>query len=793
MLMNHLKIALRTVTKHKGYTAINLFGLAVGIACFIIIVLFVRDELSYDQYHRDSDRIYRVVVDRFQAGSTEARILTPAALGLAIGREIPEIAQTTRLVPSILGKLTLTNENNTISRDSYLMVDSSFFNVFTFSFLSGSAEYAMVDPEAIVLTETLARTLFGENEALGQTISLDGARSMTVTGIIEDVPLQSHFQFEYLIPFPNRGDDCWNATCFGGYAYVKLAPQAIVSDVESKIQQLVEANQSEVREDVYFLQPLAGLNGIHLASHRVRELSPNSHKLYINVLAGAGLFIILIAGINYVNLATARSAMRAKEIGVRKVVGAERGTLIRQFLMESVLMSAAAGVLATALTELALPFFNSVTQKELSFLDPGNVTIWWLIAGVVLVFGLAAGSYPAFYLSGFKPVAVLKNLRASGQTRTHLRQFLVGFQFVLAALLMVSALVVQKQLEFMQSADLGFDKDHVMVIKNFGKVPRRDVDFTVRSELAEISGVAQIGSTTNIAGLNKSDWGTIKTQGSDEEAKVAAARVDYDYLEAVGIELAEGRGFSPEFETDSSPLTAILNETAVDRLNLKGSAIGQVIELPWPGAPTLEVIGVVKDFHFTSLHEQITPFVFFWGPKAYDVAVKIHGGNILETISQIEATFARFAPGFPMDYFFLDSEIDKHYRSEQNFKTLFSVMTGLSLLIACLGMFGLVAFTVEQRTKEIGVRKVLGATVANVVTLLSRDFVKLVVVGNVVALPIAYWVMHKWLQNFAYHTDMSASIFVSAVVLALLVAVLTVSWQAVAAAIANPVDSLRSE
>jgi putative ABC transport system permease protein len=786
---NYVKLAFRSARRHKGFFSINLLGLAVGIACLILIMLYVQDELSYDRFHRDSDRIYRVVVDRINAGSKEARIQTPNALGLAMRREIPEIEQATRIMPS-RGLYTLNYENITINTDAALMVDSTFFDVFSFSFLRGSAENAMANPRSIVLTESLARILFGDNDGLGKTVTVNRSRTLKVSGIIEDVPAQSHFQFDFLLQLPTRWDDCWSANCASTYNYVRIDVGADMLQVETKIQQLVEANEAQVRSDVYFMQPLTGVDGIHLASHRLHEFQPNGDILYIDILLASALFLILIAGMNYVNLATARSALRAKEIGLRKVVGARRQTLIWQFLTESTLMSVLAAVAAVGLALAVLPFLNEVAQTDLSLFHQDSLSVFYLVAVVVLIFGLASGLYPAIYLSSFEPISIFRNLRHSGRTRPSLRHYLVVFQFALAALLMVGALVVQEQLSFIESADLGFEKDQVIVIHNFNKVPRGDTKMAVRSALLNLAGVAKVGSTSELVGLTRGGaWGTLKARGTDAEFNVMAAHVDYGYLDALGIQLKEGRYFSPQFETDSSALAVILNETAVEHLNLVGPALGQLVDDS--AGRTSKIVGVVENFHFAPLHKEIGPFAFFWYGNAGAVVVKMRARRIGETLEQIKATWSRFVPDFPMDYYFLDERIDQQYRSEQKFHSMFSVMTGLGLLIACLGMFGLAAFTAERRTKEIGLRKVLGARVSDIVTLLSSEFVKLVLLANLIAWPLSYWAMSKWLQDFAYHIEVGYSIFIVAAITAFVVAALTVGWQAVRTATANPVDSLK--
>lgn len=792
---NYLKVALRTMIKHKAYSAINLFGLAVGLACFMLITLYVRDELSYDRFFDDADRIHRVVVDRINPGvSEEPRIQTPDALGPAMQNEIPEVTRATRLLPPFFGNRTLKYDDKTITSTRYLMVENTFFEVFSLSFLRGSAKDAMTDPSSVVLTESTARLLFGAEDAFGKTLTLDSDETMKVSGVVEDIPTQSHFDFDFLLPRITRWDDCWSAQCGHSLTYFKLGPDANLDGVDAKIQTLVEANQGEARQDVYSTQPLAGWDGIHLASHRIAELKPNSDKLYINVLLSAAVFVILIAGINYVNLATARSALRAREIGVRKVVGALRKTLVQQFLTESVLTSIAAGITAIVLIDLALPYFNSTTGKTLTLFSRENIWLGWLFAAVVLVFGVASGLYPAIYLSSFKPISILKTQPLQRRSRWSLRQILVVFQFALAALLIVSVLVVQKQLDYIQTANLGFDKDQVMIIKNFYKLPKRDENFATRHALAQLPGVLKVGSTSDLVGLGKDavgSWGSINVLGSDAEAQITAAHVDYNFLDALGIDLVEGRHFSPEFESESSPRSVILNETAARRLGLTGSVLGQ--QIVDSAGRTSELVGIARDFHFSSLHNEIAPFAFFFYSKAIMVAIKMRGGDIRETISQIEATWRRFVPDMPMDFIFLDSEIDQHYRSEENFRNIFSVMTGLSLFIACLGMLGLVTFTADQRTKEIGVRKVLGASVANVARLLSEEFVKLVLIANLIAWPIAYWTMSRWLQDFAYHTEIGVATFLIAGSMALVITALTVSWQAIRAATVNPVDSLKWE
>ncbi|MGH7453272.1 MAG: FtsX-like permease family protein, partial [bacterium] len=518
----------------------------------------------------------------------------------------------------------------------------------------------------------------------------------------------------------------------------------------------------------------------------------NSDKLYIYVFLTIALFVICIAGINYVNLTTAKASLRAKEVGLRKVVGAFRSSLVLQFLSESVLTAILATVVAVGLSEIGLPFFNVITQKNLSLFSGESRPIWALMLAVALALGVAAGLYPAFYLSSFKPVSALKRLRAAGATWFDLRKALVVFQFALSVILIVGVLVIQRQINFIQSAKLGFDQDQVIVIRNAGALPNRGE--AVRTALAQIPGVKHVAECDGMIGGQNWTNG-LRVKGSNNSHLVNFLSVGYDFIEALGLEMKEGRDFSPEFPADTSD-AIILNETAVKQLAVPEPALGQLIVWSEEQDTTYyaKVVGVVKDFHFTSLRSEIKPFAFVITPsRTWLFALKMSGQNLRQTLAQIESTWLGLVPGRPFDYYFLDESIDKLYRSEQNFRAIFSTMTLMSLIIACLGLFGLAAFTAEQRTKEIGIRKVLGASVSGLVGLLSKDFVKLVVIANLIACPLAWYTMKQWLQGFAYRIDIGWWVFMIAGAIALIIALLTVSTQAIKAALANPVDSLRYE
>ncbi len=799
MFKNYLKIALRTLSKHKVFSAINLFGLAVGIAAFTIIMLFVKDELAYDAFHADAGRVYRVVKDFVNDdGSTTPDATTPPAIMPAMVRQIPEIEHATRIFPSWGDKPLLTYGEKTFYEERFLRVDSTFFEVFSFPFVSGAAKSAFAVPQCILLTESLAKKYFGDEDPMGKTLRFDQRFDLQVTGVLKDVPPQSHIKFDFLISIRSLNRNFASTARFDGnwgwynfYTYIKIRPNTVIAAIEPKIQTVFKKHQPE-NDNVFYAQQLAGLDGIHLTSHLKWELDANSDRIYIYAFVTIAIFVIFIAGINYVNLTTAKSSLRAKEIGLRKVVGAARTNLVLQFLSESVLMVILAGVIAMGLVEMALPFFNSTTQKSLSLFSAQSSSIWLIMAGVTIALGLSAGLYPALYLASFKPISVLKKLRMTGRKFFDMRQALVVFQFALSVILIVGMFVIQRQINFIQTAKLGFDKEQVIVIRNVGALPGRGE--AVRASLAQIPGVKSLAECDGMIGGQ--NWTTgLRMKGSTNSHLVNFLSVGHDFIETLGLELKEGRDFSPEFPADTND-AVILNETAVKQLGVPEPVLGQLIVWSEEEDTTYyaKVVGVVKDFHFASLRNEIRPFAFVITPsRTWYFALKMSGENMRETLGQIESTWAGMVPNRPFDYYFLDESIDKLYRSEQNFRTVFSAMTALSMVIACLGLFGLSAFTAEQRTKEIGIRKVLGASVSGIVGLLSKEFVKLVLIANLIAWPAAWFAMNRWLQDFAYRIEMSWWVFALAGVSALLIALLTISAQAIKAALANPVEALRYE
>lgn len=788
----NLKLAYRNIVRHAGFSTISLLGLATGIACSIVILLYVGDELSYDRFHADAERIYRVVAEQTLADETiSPRIVTPGALTDAMLRELPEIDAATRVLGNGWGKVLVTNTaDDSYYGDNVLFVEDSFFDLFSFHFVEGDPNSAFDDPASVVLTGTLAKRFFDNGEALGQSLVLNG-RAVQVTGVIEDVPRQSHLQFDFLasiVWWRPAWLTSWE-TPGTMYSYIKVHRDASLEKVNAKIQELVDANKSRQTECTYSIQPLTGFNGVHLSPLGDAQITGRGSRLYIKVLLMVGVFMLLIAGINYVNLATARSAVRAKEIGVRKVVGAMRRTLVTQFLTESTLVSLVAGIIAVITAALVLPFFNDLMQKDLSVLAPGTGSLWIVTGGAVLLFGVAAGLYPAFYLSSFRPTSIFAKHPASGRTGLGLRRLLVIAQFALTAFMLIGMLVVRQQMDFVRSANLGFDANQVIVIPRLS-APNRDQDYVVRNALESIPGVERAGGffESIIGTRDYGATGAIRRKGSNSSPVASMAQVvDDRYLEVLGVEFKEGRNFSLDHPADLTD-GIILNETAVRQMGIQGPAVGQ--EIVTNSGATRVVIGVVEDFHASSLHREITPFSFLYHPAALQAVLKLSGGHIAETLKNVAKTLSGFVPYLPFDFYFLDETIDQQYRADREFQVLFAIMTGLIVIIACMGLVGLAAATASQRTKEIALRKVVGAAVASLVGLLSRDFAKLVIIANLIAWPVAYLAMDRWLSTFAYRIDMGPETFLLAGFLAVGIALTTVCAQTLRVTLANPIDAL---
>ena len=793
MLKNYFKVAVRNLWKNKLLSSLNILGLSTGLASCFLMTLFITDELSFDKFNSNSDRIYRVVKDFVnEDGSRLPDATTPPAIAPAIVKEIPEVEAAVRVFSNWGTKYQLKYGDKQFYEEGVYRADSNVFNFFSFPLLKGNPSTALKEKNSIVLTETSAKKYFGDEDPMGKTIEIAGRGNSTVTGVMKDVPHNSHFTFDILLPVkdlerPDQNlDNTWGFYNF--YTYIRLKPEAEISKVEAMIQQLFKKHQPD-NKNIFYTQRL---RDIHLDSHLKWELRPNSDRQYVYIFGLIAFFVIVIAAINYVNLVTARSSLRAKEIGIRKVVGAERRLLISQFLTESVMVALIASVLAVVFVQLLLPLFNDITQKELTLFSLESYRLLLLMILFAILTGLTAGLYPALYLSGFKPVIVLKNLKGSGKKSFTLRRALVVTQFVISTILIIGTLTVSRQLHFMQTANPGFNPEQVIVINNAYGLPSRGN--VLEQALKKIPGVIETGASDGMIGGQ--NWtNNLRLKGSQNGQLVNFLNVGYDFLKVLNLEIKEGRNFSAQFPGDTLD-GIILNEKAVQDLGVPSPSVGQQIVWAENDDTTYyaTVVGVVKDFHFTSMRSEIKPFAFVVTPQRFDrMAVKIKSSHPDEVIIQIEQVWNQQVPGRLFDYYFLDSSIEGLYRADQNFKTVFSSFTILAIIIACLGLVGLAAFAAEQRTKEIGIRKVLGATIADVVNLLSKDFLVLVLIASVISFPIAWWTMNRWLEGFAYRISLQWWVFVLAAAIAFIIAWATVSYQAIKAALANPVGSLRSE
>jgi putative ABC transport system permease protein len=803
MYKNYLKIAIRNLLKHKGTSFINIFGLAVAMACCLLIMLFVKDELSYDKFHKNADSIYRVVKDFVNDDGTKLPdATTPPALAAAMQNEIPEIEKTTRVFPGWGRKYLFRYAGKKFLEEKIYRIDSSFFDVFTFPFIKGDPRSSFKELNSILLTESSARRYFGNEEPVGKVIRTEMGELM-VTGVVKDVPENAHFQFDFLISIKKIGGDIdTNWDFYNFYTYIKLKDRATINAVVPKIQALYKRNVAQ-GTNIFYAQPLTA---IHLHSSLKWELEPNSDKLYVYVFSIIALFIILIACINYINLTTARSSLRAKEIGIRKVSGAFKGLLIRQFLTESVITALLSLFAALVIAVLLLPAINQLTQKHLSFFVTGNISLLIGAAGIAIILGITAGIYPAIYLSSFKPVAVLKSRKIPGQGAFNLRKALVVFQFTVSVAMIAGTIIVIRQINYIQKTKLGLNKDQVMIIEGAGQLPSSASYEGFKNELLQIPGVKKLAGADGVIGGQ--NWtNSLRAKGSKNMQLMNFLTVGYDFLDVMDIEIKEGRSFSRQFPADTlnngqpgalerESGGIILNETAVKQLGVPSPVIGQ--KIIWgedlDTTYNVSIVGVVKDFHFTSLRNEIKPFAFvIEPPREILFTVKLQGSDISNTITNIEKKWNQFSPDRPFQYSFLDETFSRLYRSEERFKNVFIYITALAMIIACLGLFGLAAFVTEQRTKEIGIRKVLGASVHGLVSLLSGDFMKLVAIAIVIAVPATWYFMRQWLQDFAYRIDPGWGVFVFAGVIAFLIALLTVSIHAVRTSMANPVKSLRTE
>ncbi|WPP48462.1 ABC transporter permease [Catalinimonas niigatensis] len=805
MIRNYLKIAFRNLANHKLYTALNILGLSIGVASCLLILLYVYHELSYDTFHTKAERIYRVGLNGKIADQEVFTTNTTPPLAFTAVEEFPEVENATRIYV-YHGQQVIRYGENVVSEEKIFYADSTFFDVFSFKLLEGDAATALVEPNSLVLPEDIVQKYFGNESALGKTLLLGNEKTPhTVTGVLEKLPDNAHFHFNMLRSMSTleySRDDGWFSNSF--MTYLLLHEGASAETLSAKLSGLVEKYVGpEIQQFMgisleqfsqmgnkygYFLQPLLD---IHLHSNLSDEIEPNGDITYIYIFSAIAFFIILLACINFMNLATARSANRAKEVGVRKTLGSLRSNLVRQFLTESVLLSLMATVLALVAALLLLRPFNNMAGKEISadlFTES-----WFLLSllGLMLIVGVVAGSYPAFYLSSFRPVEVLKGKLKAGMKSGNVRNMLVVFQFFISITLIICTLLVYQQLEYTQNKNLGFEKENVVVMKGVWRLPEGQQK-ALQQDLMDQSQIVNASISNNVPpGVNNTTIFRKKT--TEEDVLISTYDVDHEHLPTMQIELLQGRNFSRDFPTDTAAV--LLNEAAVREFGFENPLNEEVLYFGGEYGKTLpyKVIGVFKDFNYESLRNSVRPLALMLTSSGSNISVRIAAGDVRSTLTTIENTWAKHAPDEPFQYTFLDEDYDALFRAEQRLGVVFSVFTGLAILVACLGLLGLAAFMAEQRTKEIGIRKVMGASVASVILLLSKDFTRLIIVAFVLAIPLAYFVMDWWLKGFAFRISIGPGIFIIAGLSALLIAWLTVSWQSARAASANPVRSLRNE
>ncbi|MCI0696538.1 ABC transporter permease [candidate division KSB1 bacterium] len=801
----HLKIALRNLLRHKGYSFINMAGLAVGMVCCILIGLYVEDELSFDCFHENVDRLFVITGEHPVPGRTLA---TPYSLASTLQAAMPEIEQTTRVwegkaLPVIREEVQL-RANRRV-----LLTEATFFEMFSFPALAGDPAATLNAPDAAVITESMARTFFGEEYPIGRTLTFhrfgNNVHTIRIGAVVKDAPANSSLQFDLVAPLSLLGEKTLQENQWGVHivaTYVQARSPLPVKMFSARITETLQKHLPALALEGFTYSALR-LPALHLSGLNAEGLQGQPQYLYL--FGTVALFVLVIAAVNYVNLVTAQSMQRAREVGVRKTMGAERSQLVRQFLGESILLSLGALVLAFVLMDLALTMFNRLFDKELTFMGIGYGMALPLLCGFVLLVAIAAGAYPAFVLSRFQPTEVLRGtgkVGASGGRR--LRQSLVVFQFTISAALIIGTTIIYRQLNYMQHKNLGFSGEQVVVIDLPASLSAT-IRETLKQRVLSYSGILRASVATGVPSRFQMGFRRAVAEAApqasthEERIRFMPAAVDYDFIPTLGLSLLAGRNFSDRFQTDISR-AYVLNKTAVERLGWSPKeAIGKTFTLGPPGTPEGEVIGVVDNFHIASLHKEIEPVVLQFhtlppvGSLPYVLAAKLAPEHIREGMEHIEQQFSLLAPGASFQYVFLDDVFNQMYRAEERLSRIFTTFAALAIFIACLGLFGLAAFTAERRTKEIGIRKVLGASVSRIVTLLSKDFAKLVLLANLIAWPIAWYAMNRWLQDFAYRVHLSWWVFALAGGLALLIALLTVSTQAIRAALANPVEALRYE
>jgi putative ABC transport system permease protein len=805
MLKNYIRITLRNLIRHKGYTFINIFGLATGIICCSLILVYVQDELSYDRYHKKADQIYRIINAGTIRGNQIEMPLVSGPWGPAMVEEFPEVLKAVRIKPPDSRWVINYGDTKYFEKGLYF-VDPTFLEVFDVEMVIGNPETVLEAPYSMVITEEMAEKYFGEEDPIGKTLIGDNWMNFNITGIMKKHPSSTHMNYDFLANFetlnrardpinnqPYYGDLSRNWQNFRIYTYLLLDEHADPRAVEVKMRSLLEERLGRLfRTAGVELNPyLQKLTDIHLKSNLQGELGPNSDESYVYIFSVVAIFVLLIACINFMNLSTARSENRAKEVGMRKVVGADRFQLIKQFLSESIIFSFVASVIAVISVVFLLGSFNAIANKNISGHDLINIQTISSLIGLVIIVGIVSGSYPAFLLSAFRPAEVLSGKRHKGASGGLLRKLLVVVQFSISVFLIIGLSIIFSQMGYIKNKPLGFNKENIIAVPLSDPAPRANYE-SYKNTLLSNSNIKSVSAASTIPG-GLFGIALLRPAGrpANENLTLQAIAVDYDFIETFGIELLEGRDFSREFTTDMNR-ALLLNEEAVKQFGFDSALDKRLIP---GGLVTFPVVGVLKDYYFKSLHQKIEPFVMsLTSEQGFNwVFIKTTDESMSSVMEFVEKEWRRINPGHPFEYTFVDKNIALMYQSEMKLGRLFSIFTGIAIFIACLGLFGLASFTAEQRTKEIGIRKVLGASIGSIVIILSKEYVKWIALANIIAWPLAYYFMSRWLERFAYHTSLNILAFLASGLLALTIALLTVSLQTYKAASVNPVESLKYE
>ncbi len=787
MFKYYLKTAVRNLCKFKSISSINIIGMSVGMAVCILLMLYIQDELSFDRYHQHSDRIFRIL-------ENDQAFISPQVSEI-VSANFSEIERSARIL--VRDQCMIQYNENQFIEKQFSYADPNFFSIFSFKLIKGNPATVLKRPFSIVISEAIALKYFGKQDPIGKVLRLENKHDYTITGLMEEIPHNSHFRYDILATLAGS-DQVFGSDWMSNWGWRNFITYLLVQEsfsqtsFEKKLSPFIAEHRGFDEGESPSIFTLQALEDIHLYSGFIdNDIQVQGNISYVLIFSGIGLLILLIACFNYVNLLTANATTRAKEVGIKKVVGSTRNQLIWQFIGESIVVLMIALCFAIALSYLCLPIFNTLTSKSLSLAVLFSSRMVLSILGILVFTGLLSAFYPAFVLSSFQPVKTLKGIKSSGHTKLNLGRVIVGGQFTISIILIICALFMARQLHFLQTEKLGYNKEHIIVTE-FHDTEESQKYEILKNELLQNSNVTSVTAASRIPSDDLNNWGSLQLPGQSEWINMPFAHVNFDYFKTFGISAVQGRLFSNQMETDGDQ-ALILNEMAIKKLGLNQDVIGKRIQISWPSSKR-RVIGIVKDFHFESLYNPILPVVFVISPEqCWKMAIKVRAAHLNATLSFIEKTWKTFYPEWVFEYQFVDERVRQYYESEEHTFQLMGYFTFLAIFVACLGLFGLISFIIKRRLKEISIRKVLGASAAGIFTVLSGELLWVILLAYLAAWPIAWYALNQWLQNFAYRTSLSWWIFIIAGMSVMAIALLTMSWQTFRAARTNPVNSLRYE